>query len=92
MAPFNPLASARERAFLLANNGEHPSWPLIAKALAHEGFGAVAIKQIGKDANAQREIAARILVVEQARLADQAAPAQTWRVEDPRTRVVLKDD
>jgi hypothetical protein len=76
----NPLISARERALALALSGDYLLWPTIAQALAGEGFGAAAIKQIGKDRAVQREITARILAAERAY---PTAPAETrhtrWR-------------
>jgi hypothetical protein len=76
----NPLISARERALALAASGDYLLWPNIARVLASEGFGAGAIKQIGKDRAVQCEITARILAAERAR---PAAPAETrhtrWR-------------
>jgi hypothetical protein len=65
---------------VLANSGDYLLWPNIAQALAREGFSAAAIKQIGKDRAAQREISARILAADTAR---PAVPTDTrhtrWR-------------
>jgi hypothetical protein len=62
-------------------------WPPIAQMLANEGFSAAAIKKIGKDRAAQREITALIHAAIARRA---AAPAETWRVREPETRVKLK--
>jgi hypothetical protein len=56
----DPLASARQRAFALADTGDYLLWHNIARVLAHEGFAVDAIKKLGKDRVAQRELTARI--------------------------------
>jgi hypothetical protein len=80
MAVPDPLAPARQRAFVLASSGDYLLWPNIAQVLASEGFSAATIKQIGKDQAAQRAIQASIHAAERAR---PAAPADTrhtrWR-------------
>jgi len=83
----DPLILARDRAVVLAKDGEHASWPSIVAVLAADGYGAGAIKTLGRDQAFQREIAALI----HAAIANRpAAPAQTWRISDPESRAKLK--
>jgi hypothetical protein len=76
----DPLASALQRALALADSGDYVLWPNIAAVLASEGFSARAIKKVGNDRAAQREITSRILTAENAR---PIAPTETrhtrWR-------------
>lgn len=85
----DPLVPARVRALALAEAGGHALWPLIAGALATEGFSAKVITQLGKDRAFQNEITARIHA---AIVRDPAAPAQTWRIRDPESRAKLMSD
>jgi hypothetical protein len=80
MAGSNPFASARQRAFVLASSGDYLLWPNIAQVLVSEGFSVDAIKQIGRDRDAQRQITERILIAERARPAALADTRHTrWR-------------
>jgi hypothetical protein len=83
----DPFVSARQRAFVLAASGNYLLWPNIAKVLTGEGFGAAAIKKVGKDREAQRLITALI----HAAIASQpCAPSETWRHREPETKAKLK--
>jgi hypothetical protein len=80
VAGSDPFASVRQRAFVLASSGDYLLWPSIAQVLASEGYGIAAIKQIGKDRAAQREISERILAAEKARPASPVMTRATrWR-------------
>lgn len=88
VARVNPLTSAHERAWTLAD--DMASWPDIARVLADEGYSAAIIKKIGKDRDFKGEITRRLLAAEQRRLAANAPPCQTWRIEEPKACVKLK--
>jgi hypothetical protein len=87
VAGTDPFITARRRAYDLASSGAYLLWPPIASVLASEGFSAAAIKKIGKDRTAQREITA---LIHAAIARHPAAPAETWRIRAPETRVKLK--
>jgi hypothetical protein len=82
-----PETSARDRAYELAATGEYLLWPPIAAVLASEGFGTAAIKKIGKDRAAQRDITA---LIHAAIARNPRSAAETWRLRAPDMRVKLK--
>lgn len=63
----DPLATALDRAFALANSGAFQVWPQIAEQLAREGYAAAAITRIGRNRTTQRELTALMLETEKAR-------------------------
>jgi hypothetical protein len=46
---FNPLTTARDRAFQIAATGECKNWPEIAWQLVSEGYGGGAVIAVGSD-------------------------------------------
>jgi hypothetical protein len=83
-----PELSARQRAYELASTGAYLLWAPIAQVLVSEGYGATAVKKLGKDREGQREITTRI----HAAIAhDPSPPCATWRIGDPEMKVKLQD-
>lgn len=79
--------SAHDRAYELAASGEYLLWPPIAAVLASEGFAASAIKKIGHDRAAQRQIQT---LIHAAIARNPRSAAETWRLRAPDMRVRLK--
>ena len=50
---FNPLTSARDRAFQLAKTGDQKNWPEIAWQLVREGYSSGAVMALGGDVSAR---------------------------------------
>jgi hypothetical protein len=54
---FDPLTSARDRAFQLAQTGDCRNWPEIAWQLVSEGYSSGAVIALGADSAARAALA-----------------------------------
>jgi hypothetical protein len=57
----DPLVSAFDRAFMLAESGNYPDWPGVAEQLAREGYRPSVISGFGRDRSLKRALVAVIL-------------------------------
>jgi hypothetical protein len=57
----DPLISAFDRAFMLAETGNYRDWPDVAEQLAREGYRPSVISGFGRDRSLKRALVAVIL-------------------------------